>query len=155
MQSLLDEVSRQHFPNPPGSLSQIEEFERRVNWRLDDELRAFYLHCNGADLFKRPGSPYMFLPLEEIARARVVILGEDDDKYGPASLYAICDVQDGDYVLVDTETQDDGHYAMIDGWHEGFSDPKYHRRIARSFSEFLAEALRSGGRQFWLNRGGT
>jgi hypothetical protein len=72
MQSLLEEVSREHFPNPPASLRQIEEFEQRVNWRLDDELRAFYLHCNGADLFKQPGSPFIFLPLEEIARARGV-----------------------------------------------------------------------------------
>ena len=28
-------------------------FERRVGWRLDPDLRAFYLHCNGAELIER------------------------------------------------------------------------------------------------------
>jgi hypothetical protein len=50
MSSLLEEISRDHFPKPPASPEEIEEFERRVGWRLDPDLRAFYLHCNGAAL---------------------------------------------------------------------------------------------------------
>jgi hypothetical protein len=53
MNALLEEISRHHFPNPPATPEQIEEFERRVGWRLDPELRAFYLHCDGAALFRR------------------------------------------------------------------------------------------------------
>jgi hypothetical protein len=52
MRSLLDEVSREHFPHPPATPQQIEEFERKMGWKLDPDLRAFYLHCNGAELFK-------------------------------------------------------------------------------------------------------
>ena len=53
MQRLLAKISRQHFPNPPASQEEISAFEQRVGWRLDPELRAFYQHCNGADLFER------------------------------------------------------------------------------------------------------
>jgi SMI1 / KNR4 family (SUKH-1) len=153
MQDQLEEISRKHFPNPPATLQEIEAFEQRVGWRLDADLRAFYLHCNGADLFKRPGSPYIFLPLSEITRARAAILGEDTDQYGPPSLYTVCDVQDGDFILVDVAERHNERFPIIDGWHEGFPDPKYLRRIANSFSEFLTGALRSEGFQFWLSKG--
>ena len=35
MSHLLEEVSRDHFPYPPATSEEIEEFERRVKWRLD------------------------------------------------------------------------------------------------------------------------
>jgi cell wall assembly regulator SMI1 len=150
MQEFLDEISRHHFPKPPASLEEVEEFECRMGWRLDPDLRAFYLHCNGAHLFNQPGSPYKFLSLEKIVRARVVFSGEDDDRWGPASLYAICNVQDGNYILVDVARQQDGRYPIIDGYHEAFPNPDYCQQIASSFSEFLGKALRSEGYEFWL-----
>jgi cell wall assembly regulator SMI1 len=150
MRLLLEEVSRDHFPYPPAVPEEIEEFERRVGWKLDPDLRAFYLHCNGAELIERlPDSPYQILPLSQIVRARVAIYGEDDDKWGPASVYAICDVQDGNYLLVDVARQENGRYPVIDGWHEAWPDPKYCDQIAPSFSDFLARALRDG-RAYWL-----
>ena len=64
MSRLLEEVSRDHFPYPPATPEEIEEFERRVGWKLDPDLRAFYLHCNGAELIKRlPDTPYQMLSL--------------------------------------------------------------------------------------------
>ncbi len=58
MSRLLEEVSREHFPHSPATPEEIEEFEQRVGWKLDPDLRAFYLHCNGAELFKRlPDAP--------------------------------------------------------------------------------------------------
>jgi hypothetical protein len=150
MQEFLDEISRHHFPKPPASPQEIEEFERRVGWRLDPDLRAFYLHCNGADLFQKPGSPYKFLPLSQVVRARVVIRGEDDDQQGPDYLYAICDVQDGNYAILDVSQQQDGRYPIIDGYHEAFPNPDYCEQICSSFSEFLGKALRSEGYEFWL-----
>ncbi|OJT18206.1 SMI1/KNR4 family protein [Archangium sp. Cb G35] len=153
MSDLLEDVSREHFPYPPATPEEIEEFERRVGWQLDPDLRAFYLHCNGAELFKqRPGCPYRILPLSEIIRARVAIYDEDDDQWGPASVYALCYVQDGDYVVVDVGHQENGRYPLVDGWHEAWPDPKQCGQIASSFSEFLEKALRSKGRQFWLKR---
>jgi hypothetical protein len=153
MSNLLEEVSRHHFPYPPASLKEVEEFEQRVGWPLDPDLRAFFLHCNGAELFKqRPGCPYRVLPLSEIVRARVAIYGEDDERWGPESVYALCYVQDGDYVLVDVGHAENGRYSLMDGWHEAWPDPKQCGQIANSFAEFLEAALKSKGRQFWLKR---
>jgi hypothetical protein len=155
MSSLLEEITRRHFPYPPATPEEIEEFEQRMGWRLDPDLRAFYLHCNGARLFKTPTDcPYRFHPLSEVVRARVAIFGKrnDDDEHGPASVYALCDVQDGNYVLMDVARQKNGRYPLIDGDHEAWPDPAYCEQIASSFSEFLEDALRSDGRQFWLAR---
>ena len=153
MSSLLEEVSRSHFPYPPATPQQIDEFERRVGWHLDPDLRAFYLHCNGAELIeRRPECPYRILPLSEIIRARIAIRREDDDKWGPASMYALCYVQDGNYVVVDVSHQENGRYSLIDGYHEAWPDPDYCGLVANSFSEFLEEALRSQGRMYWLSR---
>ena len=152
--ALLEEVSRHHFPNPPATPEQIAEFERRVGWQLDPELRAFYLHCDGAALFRRsPDADYRFLPLSEVRRARVAIRGKDDDSRGPASMYTVCDLQDGDYILVDVSPQQDGIYPIYDCWHEAWPDPEYCKQIANSFSAFLEGALRSSGNWFWLRQG--
>jgi hypothetical protein len=151
MSSILEEISRNHFPYPPASPEEIEAFERRAGWKLDPDLRAFYLHCNGAELIERlPDSPYQILPLSRIIRARVAFFGKDDDQHGPASMYTLCDVQDGNYVLVDVSRQENGRYPITDGWHEAWPDPKYCRQIASSFSEFLEGALRAGGPAYWL-----
>jgi hypothetical protein len=157
MHELLAEVSRLHFPYAPASPEEIEAFEQRLGWSLDPDLRAFYLHCNGAELFKRlPDSPFHLLPLSEVVRARVAILNEDDDAYGPASWYAFCYVQDGDYVLLDmAHSSGQGRYPILDGWHEGFPNPTYCKRIASSFAEFLARALSSNGEPFWLDSQGV
>ena len=153
LNSLLEEVSREHFPHPSATPEEIEAFEQRVGWRMDPDLRAFYLHCNGAELIKRlPDSPYRILPLSKIIRARVAIFGKknDDDMHGPASMWAICDVQDGNYLLVDVTRQENSRYPIIDGWHEAWPDPKYCDQIASSFSDFLERALREG-QAYWLN----
>jgi hypothetical protein len=151
MSRLLEEVSRDHFPYPPATPEEIEEFERRVGWRLDADLQAFYLHCNGAELIERlPDTPYRVLPLSKIVRARVAIYGEDDDKWGPSSVYALCDVQDGNYVLVDVSRQEEGRYPVFDGDHEAWPDPTYCRQVASSFSEFLEQVLRTRRSLYWI-----
>lgn len=155
MEELLAELSRHHFPNPPARPGEIEEFERRVGWSLDADLRAFYLHCNGAELFRQPDSPYRFMPLSKIVRARVALRGQDDDSRGPASWYALCILEDSNFILVDVSTQQDGLYPIVDGYREAFPDPSYCKPIAGSFSEFLARALRSNGHWFWLNEMGS
>lgn len=153
MRELLETISRNHTPSPPATPEEIGSFEQRMGWRLDSDLRAFYLHCNGARLFRTPTDcPYWLLPLSRIIRARVAMFGErnDDDSHGPASVYALCDVQDGNYVLLDVAHPTDGRYPLIDGDHEAWPDPHYCAQLAGSFSEFLEKALRSQGRQFWV-----
>ena len=151
MSSLLEEVSRDHFPYPPATLEEIEAFEQRMGWRLDPDLRAFYLHCTGAELIERlPDTPYRILRLSKIVRARVAIYGDDTDKWGPASVYALCDVQDGNYVMVDVARQENGRYALFDGDHETWPNPAYCKQIASSFSEFLEQVLRTRRGLYWL-----
>ncbi|NNB88201.1 SMI1/KNR4 family protein [Corallococcus exiguus] len=155
MRRLLAEVSARHFPNPPATHAQVEAFEARVGWQLDDDLRAFYLHCDGATLFApREKAPnYRILPLDEIERARVKMRHEDTDTHGPASWYTLLYLQDGDYILADVARQVDGRYPLLDAFHETFPDPAETQRIAASFSEFLERALASGDDFFWLNAG--
>ncbi|NPC69056.1 SMI1/KNR4 family protein [Corallococcus exiguus] len=152
MSALLEEVSRLHHARPPATPAQLDAFEQRVGWRLDPDLRAFYLHCDGADLFDRVDPAFSFPPLSELRRARIVMGQDDTDRSGPASWYALCEVRDGNYVLLDVSQQHDGRYPLRDGFREGFPDPAQCPRIASSFAEFLAGALRSNGRWFWLKK---
>ncbi|NTX12026.1 SMI1/KNR4 family protein [Myxococcus sp. CA056] len=148
MQTLLEELSRDHYPNPPATSAQIAEAAARLGWRLDPDLRAFYLHCDGATLFRRrPDAKYRILSLSEIERARVRMRGEDDDSMGAATWYTLLYCQDSDFVLVDV-AQPGGPYPLLDAFHETY--PLHVRQIARSFQEFLQLALRSGNKLFWL-----
>ena len=151
MSGLLEEISREHYPYPPATPEEITAFERRMGWTLDPDLRAFYLHCDGAELIKRlPRSPCQVLPLREIVRARIAIRREDDDAFGPASLYALCDVQDGNYIVVDTRHRVNGLYPLLDGDHETWWNPHYCGHVAHSFSEYLAGVLRTQNGCYWL-----
>jgi hypothetical protein len=85
MERMLADISRTHFPNPPATRVEIEAFERRVGWRLDPELRAFYQHSNGAELFRRPNSPCRLRPLSRVQRARLDMRGENSPCPGPAA----------------------------------------------------------------------
>ncbi|WP_372338318.1 SMI1/KNR4 family protein [Corallococcus llansteffanensis] len=152
MDRLLAEISRRHFPEAPATLEQIAAFEARVGWKLDVDLRAFYLHCNGAALFRpRLDANYRILSLGEIRRARVAIRGSEDEADGPASWYTLIYLQDGDYVLTDVARQAKGPYPVLDAFHETFPDPAHTRQIADSFGEFLEKALASGNEYFWLD----
>ena len=149
MESLLAEISRSHFPNAPATPAQVAAFEARVGWHFDPDLRAFYLHCDGATLFRpRPDADYRILSLAEIQRARVELRGLDDDSKGSASWYTLLYLQDSDYVLVDVSRQQDGRYPLLDAFHETY--PLEVRQIATSFGEFLERALSSGNQFFWL-----
>ncbi|NTX02582.1 SMI1/KNR4 family protein [Myxococcus sp. CA040A] len=148
MEHLLAEFSRLHFPRPPATSAQLSSFEARMGWTLDSDLRAFYLHSNGGTLFKPlPDANYCILSLEEIERARVAIMGRDEDTYGAASQYTLVDMQDTNFVVLDVAQQQGGRYPLFDAFHETFPQTK---RIASSFEEFLTRALRSGGRVYWL-----
>jgi hypothetical protein len=150
MENLLEEISRHHFPGPPASPVQIEAFEQQQGWRLDPDLRAFYLHCNGATLFQRPNSPCRFRALSQIRRARVDMRNSDTDEWGPASWYIIADLPDSDRIIIDVSTPINGRYPIIDGFHEAMLGPEECKRITSSFSQFLEQMLHHQGHTFWL-----
>lgn len=150
MDQLLVEITRAHFPNAPAAPAQVAAFEARMGWKLDPDLRAFYLHCDGATLFRpRPHAKYRILSLAEIQRARIAMRGEDDDSMGAASWYTLLYLQDSDYVLLDVARQQNDRYPLLDAYHETY--PLEVRQIAASFSEFLERALSSNNRLFWLD----
>jgi len=65
-------------------------------------------------------------------------------------MYAICYVQDGNYVVLDVGHQENGRYPLIDGSHEAWPDPYYCGPVASSFSEFLENVLRTRRNLYWL-----
>ncbi|RKG63585.1 SMI1/KNR4 family protein [Corallococcus sp. CA054B] len=150
MNNLLAEFSRLHFPNAPATPAQLSAFEARVGWKLDEDLRAFFLHANGGTLFKPlPNAKYCILSLDEIERARVAIRGRDQDSAGPASHFTLVDMQDTNFVILDVAIRFNGRYPLLDAFHETYPDET--PRIASSFEEFLEKALSSGNRAFWLD----
>lgn len=48
-------------------------------------------------------------------------------------MYALCDVQAGNYVVVDTARQGNGRYPLFYGDHETRPDPLYCEQVASSF----------------------
>jgi len=150
LQKLLEEISLRHFPNPAASSEQIEAFEREHGWSLDSDLRAFYLHCDGATLFKSPNSPCRLRPLSQICRARIDMRASDTDEWGPASWYVIADLPDSDRIIIDVSAPSEGRYPIIDGFHEAMLSSEECKRISGSFSHFLEQLLLHEGRAFWL-----
>jgi len=153
IETLVNVILLDHFPNPPARDEEIRRFEETNGWRLDDEMRAFYSRCNGASLFQPCNSTYRLLALEEIVRARIAIFGEDVARYGPDSWYVVCDNLDGDYTAVNVANPFTGCYSLYDVFHETFPDPLYTQCVAKSFSEFLMKALASGNMRYWLSAG--
>jgi hypothetical protein len=157
IERFVEAICRSHFPNPPASPQQIQHFETRMGWRLDDDLRTFYRRSNGAALFRRPDSPYRLLPLSEVVRARVALFGSagDTDAYGSASWFVICSVQDGDYVAIDVSRTTHGLHPVFDCAHDSKPGAPGSVQIAWSFSDFLERVLDGDGRLYWLARGWT
>ncbi|NMO23209.1 SMI1/KNR4 family protein [Pyxidicoccus fallax] len=148
MNSLLDTITREHFPHPPATPEQIAAFEARMGWRLDADLRAFYLHCDGAELFRPlPEANYSILSLAEIQETLIRVRRRDQGAVEAASWYPVADCQDSDYVLVDV-AKPGGPYRLLDAWHETY--PSQVKQIASSFSEFLEKALASNDHLYWL-----
>jgi hypothetical protein len=148
MERLLAEVTRAHFPHPPATPEQIAAFEAQVGWQLDADLRAFYLHCDGVELFQRlPDANYSILSLADIQRSTPRLRRRDGGAVGAASWFPLVDCQDSDFVLIDV-AQTGGPHPLLDAYHETY--PHGVRQIAASFREFLEQALGSGDRLFWL-----
>jgi cell wall assembly regulator SMI1 len=147
---LVEITKKKHHARPKATLNSIERFQRSHYVTLPADMKAFYSHCDGASLFEKDDPTYKLLPLSQIARARILVNGEDTDACGPESWYGFCDVRDGNYVAIDLDTASSTFSCVFDCFHETFPDPAYTNMIARSFSEFLENALNSRGQLYWL-----
>jgi len=147
----LEVIKQRHYPGRPASNAEIAEFEAHWRVKLDPDLATFYRACNGAKLFESVNAPFEIFALDKIVRARVAIYGKDEDGFGPTTILAICDVEDGNYVGIDISKSYRGCFAVLDLFHETF--PAQAERIADSFGDFLNGALHSDGRHFWIDDG--
>jgi cell wall assembly regulator SMI1 len=150
LQSLIERVRRHHFPNEPAPIAAaIESFEAQHGVKMPNDMRTFYLACDGVRLFQTYDTPYEFLPLRGLRRARVAIFDQDTDEYGPASIYAFCDVRDGNYVGIDLDPSSPNAFCALDCFHETFPEPAETKVVAKSFGEFLAACLESDATGLW------
>lgn len=149
--ALIAQVVAEHFPNPPTQREEVLAFERTVGYSLPQDMRQFYLACDGASLFRPKGEcpPFELLRLRDIQRARQAVYGTDEAQYGPEYHFAFCDRGDGDFVGIDLRERPDGKREILDVWHESY--PEDCEVIAVSFESFLDGALHSGGDSlFWF-----
>ncbi len=146
----IERVKREHGHTPTTSAAGIERFEQRSGLRLPDDIRLFYMHCDGARLF---GAEYVIpdpdglLPMKMIMSSAV---GRPVDL--PASWYGICRTRSGDWAGVSfggarTAGAPILHcYALDSGPATGY------RVVAENFTDFLGRALASSEHPFWHAR---
>jgi hypothetical protein len=146
----LEAIRRKHraFPRAADVTDGILAFERRTGYRLPEDLCGFFAEMDGADLFK---GRFVIPGLSELVRVRIAIGGPglDSDEYCPSSWYAICDVEDGNFLAIDLAPP--GFGRILDCFHETFAVSGYRNVVAITFNEFLNDALNSHGRHYYLD----
>ena len=139
IEALIEQLRTSHevsAPDPHIS-ERLADFTERTGFALPEDLKTFYGECGRAVLHKR----YLMFPFEEILLASVALTGEMD--WCPDSWYAICNVQDGNYIGIDLAKSPP---EILDCDHE---DVRTARVIALSFTEFVSQMLKSES-PFWL-----
>jgi hypothetical protein len=154
MDKLLTEIRYSHRGHPPLSPKQLEEWQQKNGWRLDEHLLAFYRHFNGALLFHHAERQYRLLPLQEVVRAQVSLFGEDSDLNGTDSWFTICEGMGGKhYAAIDIHQQVDGLYPVFECSHARPPGSPQSRKIAFTFMDFLDRSLHGGRRPYWRSQG--
>jgi hypothetical protein len=153
IQDLLVEIEERHSFELCTDPSEIEAHETKYGYPLPGDLQTFYLRYKTVSLFDGPFGPtYRFVPVSQIHPTRIDIYGEDTDEWEPSTWVTICDVLDGNYVAIDIASGSGNEYNYIDCFHETFAEPGESTIIAKSFTELLHSALRSGGDSlFWFH----
>ena len=121
-------------------------------WKVPADLRLFYIACDGARLFRDVDSPFTVVPLEAFHPTSIDIYGAIKEDWLPPAWFTIADVQDGNCIAIDLSSVEAGRADILDVFHETAADKGYRAVIARSFCEFLSDALESGGEHYWLKK---
>jgi hypothetical protein len=154
LEDLLNELDTFHSSEPCIDFGEIDSFDDLNKYQLPSDLKSFYRKYKSASLFDNEGGPtYRFVPVIDIHRTRKDIYGEDTDEWGPSTWLTICDVQDGNYIAIDIASRHKDQFNFIDCFHETFGQPGECRIVAKSFTELLDQALHSGNRLFFLEKG--
>jgi hypothetical protein len=151
LDKLVTEVLSRHWPKPPLPSAERQRLLTAIPFSIPQDLAYFFTKCNGATLFDPDRSRYMLVGVEGFHPTRFDIFGRDEDAFGPAGLFTVCDVQDGNFVALDLSHAELSRCPTLDCFHETFGDPSYQLRvIAESFTDFLARALDSANKLYWL-----
>ncbi len=158
-------------PGTEATEREIAGWEERTGFLLPGDYRHYLLTVGECRMhMHNPDQSHSFairlLPLGEVMPAAEVIGPHVDDVCaGCRSWYAVADLQDGNYALMDLATVDGDAVKIIDGFHE--LCPFELAVVAESFTEFLGHAIsdrhisgHSGsgdpkkGTRFWSKPGG-
>jgi hypothetical protein len=141
-----------HFSN---DASEIDEFAKRNNYVLPDDLIAFYKKYSWLKLFisKYGDATYRFIPINEMHPTRIDILGKDIDEYGPKEWITVCDIMDGNYICIDLSSKNGNEWNYIDCFHETFARIDESMIVAKTFTELIEKALHSENHLFYLKEG--
>ena len=151
LEELITEILTRHRAKPPLPRSEREPLLSEIPFVVPADVQLFFSKCNGARLFDSLESRYELVGVQGFHPTRFDIFGHDEEIFGPLGLFTICDVQDGNFVALDLSKASGSKCPVVDCFHETFADPGYaYPIIAQSFTDFLAHALRSENRLYWL-----
>lgn len=120
---------------------------------LPPDVLTFYEAAGGVRLYDEGGWANRIVAPTEFVPADLVFWGDQTKADGPESAwYAVADVQDGNYLLIDLSPTRAGR--CYDGFHETYRQAGYMAVVAESFTEMLERLHRQGNNQsYWLRDG--
>lgn len=156
----------QFLLNPAASEEEIARCEQALHLPLPPSYRAFLRRSDGASFFRREvrlpdGRTLATMGLEIAGTGRLPELNarlraeraEPRERWGRLIMAGDAPLGEGDLWGLNPDTQADGEYAVVDGWHE--QGPYCWRQavIASSFEAWLRrafdEALATGNPWYW------
>jgi GNAT superfamily N-acetyltransferase len=157
-------------PGTAATRKEIAEWERQTGLRLPRDHKQCLMTVGECRMhLYNPAQSHSYvvrlLPLKEVVPVAEVIGGHVVECCpGCRSWYAVADLQDGNYVLLDLATVQGDSVKVLDAFHE--TTPFDMAVIAESFTEFLAHAVEDHrllgcgagdlkkGTRFWSKPGG-
>jgi hypothetical protein len=151
-------IRAKHFAHPPASASRLKRLGRL---KLPPDVHRFYELTDGAYLHATPqtggftaapGSwwKWKVLPSRDLTPIAELSYMSMRDLYREShSWITVVDVQDGDYLAINTLR---GHAGeILDCFHETVGAAGQTSIVAESFTEMLDKML-AGSRPFWLSK---
>ena len=121
----------------------------RPGCSLPPDLQEFYDLAGGVTLFNVGGWANRIVAPKRFVQADEVLYGKNENGLPEGAWYAIADVQDGNYLLIDLHPSRAGR--CYDAFHETYREPGYMKVVALSFTEMLERLYRHGSNQsYWL-----
>lgn len=140
-----------------ASAADLDAWNKKTKLTLPPDFCRFLCEVGPCTLHTSPefrdGGQVHFLDLDHIVPVGPLIL--DDHAEIPAAWFAIADMNDGNYLVMDLSDAKGERVDILDAFHETI--PYEATIIARSFTEFLERMMQDsaysigggGGKEFW------